>query len=72
MEVRQQAAKGIIEGDHIKLLEPLSLAEGTLVELTITVSNRSEEARQRQRKLLSEGLHLGGPPYPGREDLHDR
>lgn len=72
MEVREQAAKGIIEGDHIKLLEPLGLADGTLVEVTITVSNPSEEARQRQRKLLREGLHLGGPPYPGREELHER
>lgn len=72
MEVRQQAAKGVIEGDHIKLLEPIALADGTLVEVTITVSDRSEEARRRQRKLLREGLHLGGPPYPGREELHDR
>jgi hypothetical protein len=72
MEVRQQSIKGVIEGDHINLLEPVSLADGTLVELTITVRNHSEEARTRQRRLLREGLHMGGPPYPKREDLYER
>ncbi len=72
MEVRQQAVRGIIEGDHIKLLEPISLANGTVVEVTIAVESRSEEARDRQRGLLREGIHLGGPPYPSREELHER
>jgi hypothetical protein len=72
MEVRQQAIRGIIEGDHIKLLEPLALADGSLVELTITVPNHSEEARARQRRLLQNGIHLGGSPYPSRQELYER
>jgi hypothetical protein len=72
MEVRQQAVRGIIEGDHIRLFEAVSLANGTVVEVTIAVESRSEEARDRQRDLLREGIHLGGPPYPSREELHER
>lgn len=103
MDVERQSAKGIIEGDHIKLLEPIQLADGTFVELTITVSSGDEdnatqwrgsledwdrgpsstqtaeetaaaapEARERQEGLLRDGIHLGGPPYPSREELHER
>lgn len=72
MEVSQQAVRGIIEADHIKLLEPIALANGTVVEVTIAVERRSEQARDRQRSLLREGIHLGGPPYPSREELHER
>ena len=103
MDVEQQSAKGIIDGDHIKLLEPVPLPDGTFVELTITVSNRGEDdhiqlrgaredwernasatqtaeettdavpgARERQEGLLRDGIHLGGPPYPSREELHER
>jgi hypothetical protein len=42
------------------------------VEVTITVPGRSQEARERQRRLLRKGIHLGGPPYPRREELHER
>jgi len=72
MEVRQQATRGIIEGQCIKLLEPIAVADGTLVEVTITVPGSTEAARERQRELLRKGIHLGGPPYPSREELHER
>lgn len=103
MDAGQQSAKGIIEGDHIKLLEPVQIADGTFVELTITISNGDKEnntqlrgtredwerstsaaqpaeatgnaasqARERQEDALREGIHLGGPPYPSREELHER
>jgi len=72
MEVRQQATRGIIEGHCIKLLEPIALPDGTLVEVTITLPSHSERARERQRSLLRKGIHLGGPPYPSREELHER
>ena len=67
-----RSGKGIINGDQIRLLEPTGLEDGTLVELTITVRSASEQARERQRLLLQQGLHLGGPPYPDREQLHER
>ncbi len=72
MHLEQQSLKGIIKGDQIKLLEPTDLEDGTLVELTITVRSASEQARERQRLLLRQGLHLGGLPYPTREQLHER
>ena len=37
-----------------------------------TPEDLRREAGRRLRSLLSEGLPLGGPPYPSREDLHDR
>lgn len=72
MKPVQQATQGIIEGDYIKLREPLALADGTLVEVTVMVPARSEAARERQLVLLRDGIHLGGPPYPSREELHER
>ena len=72
MSLRGRGSRGIVEAGQIKLLEPVTLADGTIVEVTITVPTKSDEARDRQRTLLREGLHLGGPPYPSREELHDR
>jgi len=72
MGTEQQALKGIIEGNQIKLLEPPGLDDGTLVEVIITVPSASEQARQRQRLLLRQGLRLGGPPYPTREQIYER
>jgi hypothetical protein len=31
-----------------------------------------ESLRQQAFAQMKEGLHLGGPPYPKREDLYDR
>jgi hypothetical protein len=31
-----------------------------------------EALRQRAFARMEQGLHLGGPPYPRREELHDR
>lgn len=72
MSVRTKASRGVVQAGQIMLLEPVTLADGTLVEVTITVPGGNEQARDRQRDLLRKGLHLGGPPYPSREDLHDR
>ena len=72
MSVRARASRGVVQAGQIRLLEPITLADGTLVEVTITVPTTNDEARERQRILLREGLHLGGPPYPTREELHDR
>lgn len=72
MQSQQHLLTGIIEGDQIKLFEPVGLEDGTIVELTITVPSAGEQARERQRLLLRQGLHLGGPPYPTREQVHER
>ena len=72
MQTQQHLLTGIIEGNLIKVIEPLGLEDGTIVELTIAVPSASEQARERQRLLLRQGLHLGGPPYPTREQVHER
>ncbi len=72
MQIEQSVLKGIIEDNQIKLLEPIDLDDGTIVEVIITVPADSAQARERQRLLLRQGLHLGGPPYPIREQVHER
>jgi predicted DNA-binding antitoxin AbrB/MazE fold protein len=72
MSTHQHSTRGVIEAGQVKLLEPVTLADGTVVEVTITVATASEQARERQRQLLCQGLHLGGPPYPKREELYER
>jgi hypothetical protein len=38
-----------------------------------TGENQDREAlRQRAFVRMKEGIHLGGPPYPKREELYDR
>jgi predicted DNA-binding antitoxin AbrB/MazE fold protein len=72
MSTHQHSTRGVIQAGQIKLLEPVTLADGTVVEVTIIVSPASEQARERQRRLLRQGFHLGGPPYPRREELYER
>jgi hypothetical protein len=36
------------------------------------VDDDREAKRQRAFARMEAGLHLGGPPYPHREELHDR
>ncbi len=38
----------------------------------IKVDHNREALRQRAFARMEEGLHLGGSPYPRREELHDR
>jgi hypothetical protein len=38
----------------------------------VEVDRDREALRQRAFSRMEEGLHLGGPPYPRREELHDR
>ena len=35
-------------------------------------SHDRETLRQQAFARMKEGIHLGGPPYPKREDLYDR
>jgi hypothetical protein len=72
VSVNQKSAHGVIEGGQIRLLQPITIAEGTVVELIITIPAASEQARMRQLQLLRKGVHLGGPPYARREELYER
>ena len=72
MSYHQEALRGVVEEGRIKLLDETAIPDGTFVEVTILIPTLSERARVRQRQLLAEGIHLGGPPYPSREQLHER
>jgi len=42
-------------------------------EKTMMVEDQHRETlRQRAFARMKEGIHLGGPPYPKREELYDR
>jgi hypothetical protein len=42
-------------------------------ETTVIDDGRDRETlRQRAFARMKEGIHLGGPPYPKREELYDR
>lgn len=46
MQFEQHSLIGIIEGDQIKLFEPIGLGNGTVVEVTITLPSASKQARE--------------------------
>ena len=52
----------------VTFLPPVNSSEKAVEELA-----RNKEARRQQAfARMKEGLHLGGPPYPRREEPHDR
>jgi hypothetical protein len=51
------------------IFQPDTSAHGPAVEPTL---EEREAARQRLLALFAKGISLGGPPYPTREELHDR
>jgi hypothetical protein len=66
----------IEQPDHVdeaaRVLVTFLPAHGS-VELTTLGEGREREAlRQSAFARMKEGIHLGGPPYPKREELYDR
>jgi hypothetical protein len=47
-------------------------ASGAREKTTSCESDDREALRQQAFARMKEGIHLGGPPYPKREDLYDR
>ena len=47
-------------------------AAGARQEVPIDESRGRERLRQEAFAQMREGIHLGGPPYPRREELYDR
>jgi hypothetical protein len=45
---------------------------GSLVNTMANESQDRETLRQQAFARMKAGIHLGGPPYPKREELHDR
>jgi hypothetical protein len=66
--------KGIVEGNVIRLENPIELPQGTriLVSFTTLYKERQDAIKQRQLKFLEQGFNLGKKLYSSREDLHAR
>ncbi len=47
-------------------------ANSSLEEKTIVEGQSRETLRQQAFARMKKGFHLGGPPYPKREELYDR
>jgi hypothetical protein len=45
---------------------------GSREKSIIGESQDRESLRQQAFARMKDGMHLGGPPYPTREELHDR
>jgi hypothetical protein len=45
---------------------------GSPERATMVGGQDRETLRQQAFARIKEGIHLGGPPYPKREELHDR
>lgn len=69
----KQVSKGVIEGNVIRLEQPIQLPQGTsiLVSFSTVYQEKQEAIQQRQLHLLETGFHLGEKLYTHREDLYD-
>jgi hypothetical protein len=45
---------------------------GSLANITAVEGHDRETLRQQAFARMKQGIHLGGPPYPRREELYDR
>jgi hypothetical protein len=48
------------------------LAPGSGAKPAVEPTEDRETLRRRAFARMKEGIHLGGPPYPKREELYDR
>lgn len=65
---------GIVEGNVIRLEKQVGLPAGTqiLVMLKTLYTDKQEEIKARQMKLLDRGFYLGKKLYSRREELYVR
>ncbi|MBF0229133.1 MAG: hypothetical protein HQK63_06010 [Desulfamplus sp.] len=70
----RQIYKGIVEGNVIRLEEPIKLPEGTsiLVSFSTIYEEKQEAIKQRQLYFLETGFNLGEKFYSNREDIYVR
>ena len=65
------AVEGIYKDGEVKLLQrPENLQEARVIVTFLPPT--SAEARNRMVNRMRAGIPLGGPPYPSREEIHDR
>ncbi len=72
------AVEGIYEDGEVELLErPEGLQRARVIVTFLPSppaepSREREEARNRMLNRMREGVDLGGPPYPKREEIYER
>lgn len=72
------AVEGIYEDGEVELLErPEGLQRARVIVTFLPSppaepSRGREEARKRLLNMMREGIDLGGPPYPTREEIYKR
>jgi hypothetical protein len=70
------AVEGIYRDGEVELLErPADLQEARVIVTFLppaSPKSSTGEARDRMLNRMREGIRLGGPPYPGREEIHER
>ena len=70
------AVEGIYKDGEVKLLEhPAGLREARVVVTflpTTSATPSREAAHSRLIHRMRTGIDLGGPPYPKREEIHER
>jgi hypothetical protein len=72
------AVEGIYEDGEVELLErPEGLQRARVIVTFLPLlpsepSQERDEARDRMLKRMREGIALGGPPYPKREEIYER
>lgn len=70
------AVEGIYKDGEVELLErPAGLREARVIVTFLPpapVPTSRKEARERMLSRMRAGIHLGGPPYPRREEIYDR
>ena len=70
------AIEGVYRDGQVELLEkPEGLPESRVIVTFLPprpAESPSHEARNRMLSRMRTGLHLGGPPYPTREEIYDR
>jgi hypothetical protein len=62
--------------DHVdeaaRVLVTFLPPNGSRENTTMVEGQHRETLRQQAFARMKEGIHLGGPPYPKREELYDR
>jgi hypothetical protein len=59
-------------GGETRVLVTFLAPEGAGAKPPVEDTEDRESLRQRAFARMKEGIHLGGPPYLKREELHDR
>jgi hypothetical protein len=59
-------------GEETRVLVTFLPSAGSTVTHRVDTGPERETLRQQAFARMKKGIHLGGPPYPKREELHDR